>query len=270
MTEPLLLNHLYRVVDAETFAAARDSIWLREVFAPSELRTTHRPDWEYTGLYWYGTTTYLELFEEGTQGPVGASGIALAVETPGATPAVASAWQASLGDAQHRIVVRPAGDVTVPWFHIAEAVPDHREQLKLWAMEYDADFLASWHPEHTPARGISRREVLDRYAALAAGPASPLLDDVTAVTLALSPAERGFFERLAEAFDVQVRDVGGDVRYLEGRGISFGIGPATPTRRGVQDVVCRLRRPAGRERITIGQLTIEVDGDRLVWKFRDG
>ena len=56
MTEPLRLNHLYRVVDRETFAAARDSAWLREVFAPSELRTTHRPDWSYTGLYCYGTS----------------------------------------------------------------------------------------------------------------------------------------------------------------------------------------------------------------------
>jgi hypothetical protein len=269
VTEPLRLNHLYRVVDAETFAAARDSVWLREVFAPSELRTTRRPDWEYTGLYWYGTTTYLELFEEGAQGPAGASGIALAVETAGATPDIAMAWQASLGEAQHRLVVRPAADVNVPWFHIAHAVPDHREHLKLWAMEYDADFLASWHAERTPARGISRREVLERYAAVAGGPASPLFDDVTALSLALSPAEREFLDRHVEAFDVRSREVGGDVRYLEGQGIAFGVAPATETRRGVQDVVCRLRRPGGRETITIGRMTIDIDGDRLVWKFRD-
>ncbi len=107
MTEPLRLNHLYRVVDAETFAAARDSAWLHEVFAPSELRTTRRPDWEYTGLYWYGTSTYLELFESGAQGPPGASGVAFAVETPGASSAVASAWRDALGEAEHRLVVRP-------------------------------------------------------------------------------------------------------------------------------------------------------------------
>ena len=142
MTLPLLLNHLYRVVDAETFAAARESAWLRDVFAPSELRTTRRPDWDYTGLYWYGTTTYVELFEEGAQGPAGTSGVALAVETPGATPDVAEAWQAALGEAQHRVVVRPVDDMTVPWFHMAHAVPDQREHLKLWSMEYDADFLA--------------------------------------------------------------------------------------------------------------------------------
>ena len=101
------------------------------------------------------------------------------------------------------------------------------------------------------------------------GPATPLLDDVTAVSLALSPPERGFLDCHVEAFDVRVRDVGGDVRYVEGDGISLGVAPATETRRGVQDIVCRLHRSGGRERITIGRMTIDVDGTRAVWKFRD-
>lgn len=278
MTEPLRLNHLYRVVDRETFAAARESAWLREVFAPSELRTTDRPDWSYTGLYFYGTTTYLELFEEGAQGPAGASGVAFAVETPGATASVADAWRSALGEAETRVVVRPnaattdetrstAGPDSAPWFHIAHAVPDRRELLHLWSMEYHADFLAAWHGTATEARGITRGEVLERYARLSGGPADPLLDDVTAVALALTPAERGFFERHVSAFDAEGRDAG-ESRVITGDGITFGLAAATDTRRGVQDVVCRLRRPGGRETIAIGRTIIEVDGTRLVWKFR--
>ena len=266
MTEPLRLNHLYRVVDAETFAAARDSAWLREIFAPSELRTTRRPDWEYTGLYWYGTSTYLELFEEGAQGPSGASGVAFAIETPGATAAVADAWHESLGDAEHRLVVRPIGDDAVPWFHIAHARPDQRDLLKLWSMEYHADFLASWHAGHTSGRGITRTDVLGRYAAVSRGPAAPLLDEVVAVTLALTPAERGFVERHASAFAVETRDAGTS-RLLVGDGITFGLAEATDARRGVQEIVCRLQRPTGRDVVTIGHSTITVDGDRAVWKF---
>jgi hypothetical protein len=267
VTEPLRLNHLYRVVDAETFAAARDSAWLREIFAPSELRTTRRPDWDYTGLYWYGTSTYLELFEAGAQGPPGASGVAFAIESAGATAAVADAWREALGDAEHRLVVRPIGDESVPWFHIAHARPDQRDDLKLWSMEYAADFLAAWHPEHTAARGITRADVLERYAAVSPGPAAPLLDEVVAVTLALTPAERGFFERHVSAFAVETRDAGAS-RLLAGDGITFGLTEATDTRRGVQEVVCQLRRPTGREVVTIGRSTITVDGDRVVWKFR--
>ena len=269
MTPPLRLNHLFRVVDAETFAAARDSAWLREVFAPFELRTTTRPDWTYTGLYWYGTSTYLELFEEGPQGPVGASGMAFAIEDSGATPAVAESLREGLGEATHRLAVRPVGDDTLPWFHLAHAVPDTRAGLKLWTMEYHADFLASWHGTRTSARGITRREVLERYAALTPGPAQPLLDDVVAVSMALTPAERSFLLRHVEAFDATVRATAGEGVVIEGDDLSLGLSPAADHRHGVQDVVLRLRRATGRETVTIGRSTITVDGTRGVWRFRD-
>ena len=269
MTLPLRLNHLFRVVDAETFAAARDSAWLREVFAPSELRTTRRPDWEYTGLYWYGASTYLELFEEGAEGPPGASGIAFAIEEPGATAAVADRLKASLGEAEHRLAVRPAGDDTVPWFHLAHAVPDRRAGLKLWTMEYHADFLAGWHGTVTPGRGITRAEVLERYATVSPGPARPLLEDVVAVTMALTPAERTFLGHHVRAFAAEVREAGGDTTIVTGDDLSLGISPASEGRHGVQELVFRLRRPTGREVITIGHSTISVEGARGVWKFRD-
>ncbi len=275
MTEPLRLNHLYRVVDRETFEAARESSWLREVFAPSELRTTNRPDWSYTGLYWYGTTTYLELFEAGAQGPVGTSGIAFGVETPGASAAVAGAWREALGRAEHRVVVRPrdadadsaAGPESAPWFHIAHADPDRRDGLHLWAMEYHADFLAAWRGTATEARGITRREVLERYARVSGGPLSPLLDDIVGVRLALTPGAKGFLQRHVRGLDATSRDAG-EVSYIEGDGITIGVAPASADRQGVQDIVCRLRRPGGRETIGIGRSTIQVDGTRLVWKFR--
>jgi hypothetical protein len=163
--------------------------------------------------------------------------------------------------------VRPVGDESVPWFHIAHAVPDQRGGLKLWSMEYDADFLAAWHAERTDGRGITRAEILERYAAVAPGPASPLLDDVVAVSLALTAVERGFFERHADAFALETRDTGA-ARVLTGDDITFGLADAAGERHGVQEVVCRLRRRTGREIITIGRSTITVDGDRMVWKFR--
>jgi hypothetical protein len=134
-------------------------------------------------------------------------------------------------------------------------------------MEYHADFLAGWHPEVTEARGITRGEVLERYARVSGGPAAPLLADVMAVSLALTVGERTFLEKHVAAFEALVRDAG-EATYVEGEGVTIGLAAATDTRRGVQDLVCRLRRPVGRETITLGRLTISTDGDRCVWKFR--
>ncbi|MGI8673344.1 MAG: DUF5829 family protein [Luteitalea sp.] len=276
MSEPLRLNHLYRVVDAETFAAARDSAWLREVFAPSELRTTTRPDWAYTGLYWYGTATYFELFEAGAQGPAGSTGVAFAVETAGATAPLAAHWRQTFGAASSRIVVRPIGDeAPVPWFQMTHAEPDRLDRLHLWAMEYHADFLAAWHASETMARGITRAEVLERYTRVVDGPVDPLLDDVLGVTLALTADERDFFARHLAAFDESsapavahgVGHAPADV--VQGDGITFALADATAASRGVQEIVCRLRRAVAPQTLVVGRSTVDVDGDRLVWTFRD-
>jgi hypothetical protein len=88
----VVLNHFYVVVDPSTYAAARHSAFMTGQFAPFEARTTQRNDMSYTGIYWYGRHTYFELFEPGAQGPVGASGLALGVEEPGASAVVKQRW----------------------------------------------------------------------------------------------------------------------------------------------------------------------------------
>ena len=89
----MFLNHFFVVVDPATYAAARSSPFMTRDFAPFEARTTVRNDMTYTGIYWYGRHTYFELFEPGSQGPEGASGVALGVEEQGASAAVRRRWQ---------------------------------------------------------------------------------------------------------------------------------------------------------------------------------
>ena len=88
------------------------------------------------------------------------------------------------------------------------------------------------------------------------------------MSVALAPEAFTFFERHVAAFDAGVRD-SVDALLVTGDDVTIGIARAADDpRRGVQDILCRLRRPAGRETITIGRTTIEVDGTRAVWKFR--
>ena len=185
------LNHFYVVVDAPTYEAARTSPFLTREFAPFEARTTVRNDKSYTGIYWYGRRTYFELFEPGEQGPAGASGLALGVEEPDASALVTGRWEDALGTAGGGLVTRKTETDEVPWFEMtyAREIPG----LRVWLMEYHRDFLARWYGTLTTARSITRADVLDRYVAKIGQSDrrdTALLKDVTALTIALAPAER--------------------------------------------------------------------------------
>jgi hypothetical protein len=185
------LNHFYVVVDAPTYEAARTSAFLTREFAPFEARTTVRNDKSYTGIYWYGRRTYFELFESGEQGPAGASGLALGVEAAGASEVVKQRWEDALGTAGGGLVTRKTEADEVPWFEMAYAreIPG----LRVFMMEYRSDFLARWYGTLTPARSITRTDVLDRYVAKIGqsdSRESALLEDVVGLTIALAPPER--------------------------------------------------------------------------------
>ena len=187
----VFLNHFYAVVDADSYQAARTSPFLTRELAPFEARTTVRNDRSYTGSYWYGRRTYFELFEPGEQGPAGASGLALGVEAPGASAAVQQRWKDELGTGGGGLVTRKTDTDEVPWFEMSYAA--EIAGLRVFLMEYHRDFLARWYGTLTPARSITRADVLDRYVAKIGQSErreSALLKDVTALTIALAPAER--------------------------------------------------------------------------------
>ena len=144
----ITLNHFYVVVDAPTYEAARTSAFLTRVFAPFEARTTVRNDTSYTGSYWYGRRTYFELFEPPAQGPIGASGLALGVEEPGASAVVQQRWKDALGTAGGGLVTRKTETDEAPWFEMSYTgeIPG----LRVWLMEYHRDFLARWYATLTP------------------------------------------------------------------------------------------------------------------------
>ena len=171
-------------------------------FAPFEARTTVRNDKSYTGIYWYGRRTYFELFEPPEQGPVGASGLALGVEEPGASASVRQRWKDVLGSGAGGPVTRKTETDEVPWFEMSYA--QELPGLRVFLMEYDHDFLARWYGSLTSARSITRADVLDRYVAKIGQSdrrGSALLRDVVALTVALTPTDR-------EALVKQLRAVG--------------------------------------------------------------
>ncbi len=181
------LNHFFAVISAQSYAAILTDPYLTTTFAPFEKRTTARNDNTYTGAYWYGRKTYFEVFEPPSQGPVGAGGIAFSVDGAGESAAVKAAWAESLGAAETMPVTRRTETAEPVWFHIT-AARGFGSGLRMWLMEYHKDFLASWYPDLTKARGTTRTEALDRYVAKigkSQDREAAVLGDVTALVLAM-------------------------------------------------------------------------------------
>lgn len=190
-TKPtVFLNHFFAVISAQSYAAILADPYLTTTFAPFEKRTTARNDQTYTGAYWYGRNTYFEVFEPPSQGPVGAGGIAFSVDGAGESAAIKAAWTESLGGAETMPVTRRTETAEPGWFHLT-AARGFGPGLRMWLMEYHKDFLGSWYPELTMARGMGRADVLDRYVAKIGKTGdreTAVLRDVTALVLAMDDA----------------------------------------------------------------------------------
>jgi len=255
------LNHFFVVVDAATYEAARSSEFLIREWAPFEARTTVRNDTSYTGIYWYGRRTYFELFEPGAQGPVGASGLALGVEEPGASAIVKQRWQEALGTAGGGLVTRKTESDEVPWFEMtyAKEIPG----LRVWLMEYHAEFLARWYGALTPARSIGRADALDRYVAKISESArreTALLQDVVGLEIALAPPEREALVRQLRAVAWTATDAGADVVCRGPEGEELRLVAPRGDRTGIVAVDFSLQHEVARASRLIGSAELRLDG----------
>jgi Family of unknown function (DUF5829) len=264
---PVFLNHFFVVVDAASYQAARSSAFLTREFAPFEARTTVRNDMSYTGIYWYGRHTYFELFEPGSQGQQGASGLALGVEESGASAGVRRHWQETLGAAGGGPVTRKTENDEPPWFEMtfSREIPG----LRVFLMEYHAEFLVRWYGELTTARSITRADVLDRYVAkigLADRRERALLQDVVGLEIALAPPDRETLVKQLRAVSWLAQDAGEAVVCSGPESVRLRLVPPNNGRTGIVAVDFSLQHAAAKAVHRLGKAELRVDGDsaRLV------
>ena len=264
---PVFLNHFFVVVDAASYQAARSSAFLTREFAPFEARTTVRNDMSYTGIYWYGRHTYFELFEPGSQGQQGASGLALGVEESGASAGVRRHWQETLGAAGGGPVTRKTENDEPPWFEMtfSREIPG----LRVFLMEYHAEFLVRWYGELTTVRSITRADVLDRYVAkigLADRRERALLQDVVGLEIALAPPDRETLVKQLRAVSWLAQDAGEAVVCSGPESVRLRLVPPKNGRTGIVAVDFSLQHAAAKAVHRLGKAELRVDGDsaRLV------
>nr|WP_238346070.1 DUF5829 family protein [Luteimonas saliphila] len=163
------LNHLYVVLDAETFAALRDSPWVERALARPDAGLPHfqQPTDDSDRLFLRGRNTYLEFFAPGNRfgEPVGKAGIAMGLDAAADLEALEQAWRAAYGaDVRHSEVKFGRTDPLVPWYDAiqVDATSDN-PRLVLWAMtgrnscpgcrEMPGQSPAPAEPTHWPCDG---------------------------------------------------------------------------------------------------------------------
>jgi hypothetical protein len=266
----VFLNHFYVVLDFPTYAAIEGNAFLRQHFAVNEKRTTSNAEMTYTGLYFYGRNTYFEFFDVGNspKDQVGDSAIAFGVDQPGAIRLLQEKLGPSL-EPDLKAVTRLYNGTQIPWFLMARArsLP-YESGLSCWVMEYQPEFLGKWNPK-VINRGISRKEILQRYCEVLKPVDEPRLEDVVGLTVAADATDEKNLIDLCLQLGYQIdRKQNKNVVALHGPDFVLLLTPATESVRGIREIKMRTRSLPEREKeCQLGQSTLKFAGSSAIWSF---
>jgi len=268
----VFLNHFYVVLDSLTYSAIEEDEFLRRHFAVNEKRTTSNAEMTYTGLYFYGRNTYFEFFDIGDspKDQVGDSAIAFGVDQPGAIRVLQEKLGPSL-EPNLKAVTRLYQGKQIPWFFMAtsRSLP-YESGLSCWVMEYHAEFLANWNPQPKGTnRGISRKEILQRYSQMLNPVDKPRLEDVVGLTVAADADAADSLIDFCLQLGYQIeRKQNEDVVALRGPDFMLLLIPATESVRGIREIKMRTRNLTEREKeYQLGQSVLKFVGPSAVWSF---
>ena len=267
----VFLNHFYVVLDSATCNAIEEDAFLRRQFAVNEKRTTTNADMTYTGLYFYGLNTYFEFFDVANSPGhrIGDSAIAFGVDQAAAIQVLHESLGPRL-ETDVKSVTRLYDGKQIPWFFMATArdLP-YESELACWIMEYHSEFLHRWNPQPKGTnRGISRKEILQRYFAVLEPVKGPILEDVIGLTMAADArATSNLIDFcLKLGYQAERRENGVS---LCGPDFVLLLIPAKESVRGIREIKMRVRNAPDREKDhQLGKSVLKFVGSSAIWSFR--
>jgi len=267
---PVLLNHLYVVVDSETLTAILASPLITQQLESLETRTTTANGGQmWTGHYLRGQNTYIELFGPGgfPGARPGMTGIGFGVEESGGVTALSAAFSGRGIAFDTSTRVRLVDGSEIPWFFVgALAASDSvMPTFSTWVMEYHPVWAARQAATDSASPSdITRRRFLKPFY-----DPKRLLRDVVGATVAIPRSELSKLAAELEVFGYVVtrrRD-----RVLaHGTQFDLIIVPATPSRRGLLDLRLALNRVKdGQREYRLGSRSLlRFDsGSNATWSF---
>ena len=225
------LNHLYVVLDEETYKSIASSEFIKNEFAGFEARTTTAGDGRsWTGLYCYGAMTYFEFLPQDQNRKAGQSAIALGVDDSKSILGVLDRLNTIPGvSSTVSLITRESNREKIPWFYRASTgakIVD--DLLSTSVMAWHPEYLRKMYPElHHAEAEVSRSGFLDRVYK-----SGRHLRDVMGVTIALSPPETGRFLQYLGALGWKIEQLG--EKHMAGNpDLKFTVVPETLEKKGI-------------------------------------
>lgn len=268
----ILLNHFYLTLDAPTYSAIVQCNFLRNQLAPNEIRTTHRTDRSYTGLYFYGEKTYFEFFDVTTETnrKVGDSAIAFGLEQEGETTLLQERWLNST----RLTITRPAKDSQVNWFEMLIPAGFLLESpIAVWTMEYLPTFLQKWQPQTTAddvskAKWMARKTVLTRYKSLIPPIENPVLRNVIGLTLWADSTALAAFEQFTDDFGYAKKPTETGFSFTDVEDVRYHINLSNSDLYGITEVVFEINSLPSQQVWKLGNSTLTFPEEgKAVWSF---
>jgi hypothetical protein len=266
---PVYLNHLYLVLDKQTYANIAKSDFMRNEFANFEERTTTANKGEsWTGGYFYGEQTYIELFIAGQnpQFKQSESGIGFGVEQEGASEIFYNRLKEKFPDKVEKgLRTKKINDKDVAWFYIVDVdFKDESATFFPWLMEYRKDYLPIVYPNLKPEEnGITRQ----RYQARRFK-ADRLFKDISEVTIALNETERDRFIKELEAFNYKIERRKAKT-VCKGKDVKFFVVPNTKANGITKLKIGLQRKKKGQKIYQFGAKSVlRFKGKTATWTLR--
>ncbi|MEO6348002.1 MAG: DUF5829 family protein [Aquaticitalea sp.] len=196
---PVFLNHVYLVLDQQTYQDIHNSDFMINDFGFFEERTTNSNNGKsWSGIYFYGKQTYIEFFMEGIspQFNKGESAIGFGVEVAGSLDIYNSRLKEIFGDrVDKELVTKKLNNEDIPWFFASGVDYGDEQTFFDWLMEYEKNYLKNVYTNlKVEEDGISRQQNLSRMF-----DSKRLFKNIKEVTIALDQKER---ERLIQELEV--------------------------------------------------------------------
>jgi len=224
----VFFDHLYLVVDEETYDAIKESDFIRDVFCMFTEDTVSSGGRTWAGAYLKGEEAYIEIFGPGglKDAEKGTIGMGFSTSRTGDINIVFERYKRSFGEGLEIELTKIEFDTfKLPWFYVLESDSSEGNPISSWVMEY--------HPMHLQFMGvipdtagfISRASYMTSMNSMIARETGQtvmpvLFRSITGISLAISQSELTRLSSELAAISYTM-DVDKDVTVFHGPAISI-------------------------------------------------